>query len=215
MPSESLREHLHLGLREGAEARQKLAGACLDGLVEAVEKIRAALASGNKLLLFGNGGSAADAQHVAAEFVCRFARDREALPAIALTTDSSALTAIGNDYGFEQIFARQVRALGRPGDVAIGISTSGRSPNIIEGIKIARHLGLTTIALTGGEGGDLAGLAEISLVVPSTVTSHVQEGHIALLHSVCGAVDALLAGEAREETARPSGRVKPESATKK
>jgi D-sedoheptulose 7-phosphate isomerase len=215
MPSESLREYLHRGLREGAEARQKLAGACLDGLVQAVQKIRAALASGNKLLLFGNGGSAADAQHIAAEFVCRFARDREALPAIALTTDSSALTAIGNDYGFEQIFARQVRALGRPGDVAIGISTSGRSPNIIEGIEIARHLGLTTIALTGGKGGDLAGLAEISLVVPSTVTSHIQEGHIALLHSVCGAVDALLAGEAREETAMPSGRVKQERAIRK
>jgi D-sedoheptulose 7-phosphate isomerase len=194
MLSDELREHIIRELRAGAEVRLKLADACVKGLLEIAESIRASLAAGRKLLLFGNGGSAADAQHIAAEFVCRFARDRDALAAIALTTDSSILTAISNDYGFEQIFARQIRALGRRGDVAIGISTSGSSRNVLEGMKAARELGLTTVALTGVKGEDFARLADFALVVPSTMTSHIQEGHIVLLHTLCEAAESLLMG---------------------
>jgi D-sedoheptulose 7-phosphate isomerase len=192
MRSDELREHITRELRAGAEARLKLADACLEGLLEIAEAIRASLAAGGKLLLFGNGGSAADAQHIAAEFVCRFSRDREALAAIALTTDSSIMTSISNDYGFEQIFARQIRALGRRGDVAIGISTSGSSRNVVEGMKVARAMGLTSVALTGAKGEEFARLADFALVVPSTVTSHIQEGHIVLLHTLCEAAESLL-----------------------
>ena len=197
MPSEDLREYLARELRDGAETRAKLSDACLPTLVQAAQVIHSAFTAGGKVLLFGNGGSATDAQHMAAEFVCRFSRDRDTLPAIALTTNGSILTAIANDYGFEQVFARQVRALGRAGDVAVGISTSGKSPNVIEALQVARHLGLTTIALTGSRGTDFAAPAHIALVVPGYVTSHVQEGHIAILHALCSAIDALLSGDAR------------------
>jgi D-sedoheptulose 7-phosphate isomerase len=148
-----------------------------------------ALRGGGKLLFFGNGGSAADAQHLAAEFVGRYEKDRPPLAAIALTTDSSALTAIGNDYGFEQVFARQIRALGRRGDVAIAISTSGRSQNVILGIEAAREAGLATIALTGGDGGKLAPIVDIAIVVPSTTTARIQECHITIGHVLCEYVD--------------------------
>jgi D-sedoheptulose 7-phosphate isomerase len=149
----------------------------------------AALRSGGKLLFFGNGGSAADAQHLAAEFVNRFAVERRALPAIALTTDSSVLTSIGNDYAFERIFARQVEALGRPGDVAIGLSTSGRSPNVIEGLRAARRGGLVTVGLTGEAGGALAGECDLILMVPSSDTARIQETHILAGHILCRLVD--------------------------
>jgi D-sedoheptulose 7-phosphate isomerase len=205
MQPDELREHITRELRAGAEARLKLADACLNGLLEIAEVIRASLAAGGKLLLFGNGGSAADAQHIAAEFVCRFARDRDALAAIALTTDSSILTAISNDYGFEQIFARQIRALGRRGDVAIGISTSGSSSNVLEGMKAARELGLTTVALTGAKGEDFARLADFALVVPSPVTSHIQEGHIVLLHTLCEAAESLLVGTSENRKGLSTG----------
>ena len=191
---DELREHITRELRAGAEARLKLADACLDGLIEITELIRASLAAGGKLLLFGNGGSAADAQHIAAEFVCRFSRDRQALAAIALTTDTSILTAVSNDYGFDQIFARQIRALGRRGDVAIGISTSGNSKNVMEGMKAAREIGMKTVALTGARGEPFAKLADFSLIVPSPVTAHIQEGHIVLLHTLCEAAESLLLG---------------------
>jgi D-sedoheptulose 7-phosphate isomerase len=194
MQSDELREHITRELRAGAEARVKLADACLNGLLEIADVIRISLAAGGKLLLFGNGGSAADAQHVAAEFVCRFSRDRQALAAIALTTDTSILTAISNDYGFDQIFVRQIRALVRRGDVAIGISTSGSSHNVLEGIKAARELGLITVALTGAKGEDFSRLADFTLIVPSSVTSHIQEGHIVLLHTLCEAAESLLIG---------------------
>ena len=202
MQPDELREHIRGELLAGAEARMKLADACLDDLLEIAEVIRASLAAGGKLLLFGNGGSAADAQHIAAEFVCRFARDRRALAAIALTTDSSILTAVSNDYGFEQIFARQIRALGRHGDVAIGISTSGNSNNVLEGMKAARELGMKTVVLTGARGEQFAKMADFALVVPSSVTSHIQEGHIVLLHTLCEAAESLLLGtfEDRKES---------------
>lgn len=146
---------------------------------------------GNKLLIAGNGGSAGDAQHIAAEFVSRFFYDRPGLPAIALTTDTSMLTAIGNDYGFDRIFSRQLQAQGVSGDIFIGISTSGNSPNIIAAIKEAKQLGINTIALCGN-GGSLPDLADYALEVPSLSTPHVQECHIVIGHIVCGLVEELI-----------------------
>lgn len=157
-----------------------------------VEACSAAITGGGKILLFGNGGSAADAQHLATELTVRYRTDRRALPALALTTDSSALTAIGNDLGFEQLFARQIEALGRPGDIAIGISTSGRSRNVVQGLEAARRLGMTAAALCGGDGGALVGLADPLLVVPSAVTARVQEMHIMLGQMLCGAIEIAL-----------------------
>jgi D-sedoheptulose 7-phosphate isomerase len=150
-----------------------------------VEAIRA----GHKLLFFGNGGSAADAQHLATELTVRFIKDRAPIAALALTTDSSALTAIGNDLGYDALFARQIEALGLAGDVAIGFSTSGRSPNIIKGLEMARGRGLTATALTGAGGGALVGLADPLLMVPSTTTARIQEMHITLGHALCAGLE--------------------------
>ena len=153
------------------------------------------LGRGGKLLLFGNGGSAADAQHVAAELVGRFQATRAALSAIALTTDTSVLTSVGNDEAFERVFARQIEALGREGDVALGISTSGRSPNVVSALDAARTRGLKTIALTGRDGGAVGRAAEIHINVPSDSTARVQEVHRTLLHVICDLVErAFLAG---------------------
>jgi len=148
-----------------------------------------ALEGGGKILLFGNGGSAADAQHLATELTVRYVRDREPIAALALTTDSSALTAIGNDLGFEELFARQLRALGRPGDVALGITTSGRSPNVVRALQAARDGGLVPAALSGGDGGALPGLADPLLIVPSRTTARIQEMHITLGQMLCGALE--------------------------
>jgi D-sedoheptulose 7-phosphate isomerase len=171
--------------REGADLRIKVAEDCGGKIVEAAVLIAQCLGAGGKLLFFGNGGSAADAQHLAAEFVGRFVIERHALPAIALTTDSSILTAVGNDYGFDQVFSRQVQALGRPEDVAVGISTSGNSPNVLEGMKQARKQHLKTIGLTGGNGGFLAKCVDIAISVRSTNTARVQECHITIGHVLC------------------------------
>ncbi len=142
---------------------------------------------GGKILFFGNGGSAGDAQHLATELAVRYQADRPAIAVIALTTDSSVLTAAANDMGFERVFSRQIEALGRPGDLALGISTSGRSPNVVHALTTARSLGLTAAALTGGDGGLLRGLADPILVVPSAVTARIQEMHIALGQMLCAA----------------------------
>jgi D-sedoheptulose 7-phosphate isomerase len=147
------------------------------------------LKAGGKLLFFGNGGSAADAQHLATELVVRYKRNRAPIAAIALTTDTSALTAIGNDLGFDALFARQIAALGRAGDVAIGISTSGQSPNVLKGLEQARALGLTAAAFGGRGGGKMGGLADPLLVVPSETTSRIQEMHIMLGQMLCGALE--------------------------
>lgn len=152
-----------------------------------------ALESGGKLLIFGNGGSAADAQHIAAEFTGRYLTERRPLAALALTTDTSALTAIGNDYGVEHIFARQIQALGRKGDVALAISTSGRSPNIIAGLRAAAELGLTTVLLTSQKAPELDPPWELVLRVPSDSTPLIQECHLAIGHIVCGLVDRRVA----------------------
>ena len=158
-------------------------------------RIAASLKAGGKLLAFGNGGSAADAQHLAGELVGRFKRDRAALSALALTTDPSVITAIGNDMGYEAIFRRQVEAHGRPGDVAVGISTSGRSPNVVEALRLARSNGLVTVGLTGGGGGRLAGLVDHLLDVPHTDTARIQEVHGMIVHILCEIVE--------EEAGRP------------
>jgi D-sedoheptulose 7-phosphate isomerase len=151
-------------------------------LTKAAEICIAALRRGNKLFLFGNGGSAADAQHIAAELVGRFAFERPALPALALSVNASCITAIGNDYGFERVFARQIEALARSGDVAIGISTSGNSPNVVQGLATAKKLGLHTIALTGASGGKLKGAAKYCICAPSDQTPRIQECHILIGH---------------------------------
>ena len=161
-------------------------------VLDAAAAIIEALRAGGKLLLFGNGGSAADAQHVAAEFVGRFQRERAAMAAIALTTDTSVLTSIGNDYAFDRVFARQVEALGRKGDVAFGISTSGVSPNVVAALVAARALGLQTIALTGRNGGAVGRAAAIHVSVPSDETARVQEVHRTLLHVICDLVERAL-----------------------
>jgi phosphoheptose isomerase len=158
-------------------------------VLDAAAAIVDALGRGGKLLLFGNGGSAADAQHVAAELVGRFLRERVALAALALTTDTSVLTSVANDYAFDRVFARQVEALGRPGDVALGISTSGVSPNVVAALEAARALRMQTIALTGGDGGAVGRVAAIHLNVPSDVTARVQEVHRTLLHVMCDIVE--------------------------
>ena len=149
----------------------------------------AAIRGGGKILLFGNGGSAGDAQHLATELTVRYVKDRAPITAVALTTDSSALTAIGNDLGFDQLFARQVRALGRKGDLALGISTSGKSRNVILGLETAREMGLTAAALGGRDGGQLKGLADPLVMVPSRVTARIQEMHILLGQMLCGALE--------------------------
>jgi D-sedoheptulose 7-phosphate isomerase len=168
---------------------QALRGSDLTPLAQAVEAVDRALANGLALLVFGNGGSAADAQHFAAEFVGRFARQRRAVPALALTTDTSALTAIANDTGFERVFARQIEAFGAPGDIAFAITTSGNSANVVEGLRAAADRGMTTIALTGGDGGEAGGMADIHLNVPHDVTARVQEVHALLLHLICELVE--------------------------
>lgn len=148
-----------------------------------------AIRNGNKILFFGNGGSAADAQHLATELTIRYKRDRAPIAAIALTTDSSALTAAGNDLGFEQIFARQVEALGRKGDVAIGITTSGKSPNVLAAFAACKRMGLISVAFTGGTGGAAAQMADLKLVVPSSTTARIQEMHITLGQMLCAGLE--------------------------
>lgn len=164
-----------------AEIKRQLADDLPDA-VTAARLLADAVVSGNKLLLFGNGGSAADAQHIAAEFTGHFYLDRRPLPALALTVDTSALTAIGNDYSFEVIFARQLEALGKPGDVAIGISTSGNSRNVVEALRMAKRNGLVTVGLTGAHGGAIGEITDVCVRVPSTDTPRIQESHILLGH---------------------------------
>lgn len=178
--------------RESAETKLAFLELYADQIVEVAGIIATALKDGNKVLLFGNGGSAADAQHIAAEIVGRFKRERKALPAIALTTDTSVLTALGNDYGFETIFERQIEALCMPGDIAIGITTSGNSENVIRGLKKAHDLGATTVAFTGRDGGKVAKIAHYTFIVPSYETPRIQECHITLGHALCELIDELI-----------------------
>jgi D-sedoheptulose 7-phosphate isomerase len=183
------------GLRAAAATHERLAaGPAVDAVTATASAIVTALAAGGTVLVFGNGGSAADAQHVVAELVGRFVKNRRAWPAVALTTDTSILTAVGNDFGFDQVFARQIEALGRPGDVAVGITTSGDSPNVLRALEAARARGLVTVALTGKSGGAAGRFADIHLNVPETVTARIQEAHTTMLHLVCELVDDELDG---------------------
>ncbi len=179
---------------ESADVKRKFVRDHADRIAQVAQLIGRAFREGRKVLLFGNGGSATDAAHIAAEFVGRYKRERAPLPAIALATDIAAITCIANDYGYEELFARQVRAHGRKGDVAIAISTSGNSPNVLRAAEAANELGLTTIAWTGGGGGKLAGLVDYPFVVPSTVTARIQESHITLGHVLCELIEDHILG---------------------
>lgn len=176
-------------LKDSAALHEVSIGASAEASVAAARAMIACLGSGGKILVFGNGGSASDAQHFAAELVGRFMRERRALASIALTTDTSILTALANDYAFDRVFARQVEALGRPGDVALGISTSGQSANVLAAFAAARALGLSVVALTGRDGGEVGRAADIHINVPSPSTARVQEVHRTLLHAICELIE--------------------------
>jgi len=180
--------------RETAELQQRYCEANAALIVAIADRLSESLRQGGKLLIFGNGGSAADAQHFAAELVGRYLKDRRGLPAIALTTDPSVITSVGNDLGFEQIFARQIDAHGRKGDVAIGISTSGRSPNVLAALRLARERGLATVGFTAGGGGAMAGLCDQLIDVDSRDTPRVQEVHGLVVHLLCELVEAAFVG---------------------
>ena len=176
-------------IQESISVKNDLARAASEQIAEAATAIVACLRGGGKLIVFGNGGSASDAQHMAAELVGRYAVKRQALAAIALTTNSSSLTAIANDFGFEEIFARQLEALAKPQDAVLAISTSGNSPNVLRALETAKTLGLKKIGLTGNEGGKLRDLVDISVIVPSTSTPRIQEAHTLVIHILCGIVE--------------------------
>jgi D-sedoheptulose 7-phosphate isomerase len=184
-----VREKILQAAQESAQLKEQFFRDNVDAVAEIVRFITETLRRGNKILIFGNGGSAADAQHIAAEFVNRFLSDRAPLPAIALTTDTSILTSISNDMGFSQVFARQIEALGAKGDIAWGITTSGTSPNMIEGFRTATEMGMKTIALTGKDGGEALGMADYALNVKSHHTPRIQEVHITVGHIICELVE--------------------------
>ena len=187
-----MKTEIAINLAQSVIAQQAFAEASSDRIIQLVEWTIETFRSGGKLLIFGNGGSAADAQHVAAEFVNRFKIDRQPLPAIALTTDSSILTSIGNDFSFDMIFVKQVQALGKPGDLVLGISTSGNSPNVVKAIAAAKEMNIRTAVLTGGSsntGGELGGLADLVLNVPTDSTAHIQETHLWVEHILCELVE--------------------------
>ncbi len=175
--------------KESAEVKARFLKENLPKLLESIKLVSHAFEAGNKLFFFGNGGSAADAQHIAAEFVNRYIMDRPPLPAIALTTDTSILTSVANDMAFIDIFSRQIKALGKEGDVAVGISTSGNSANVIKAFEVAKEMGMKTIAFTGNDGGILAKLADIALIVSSNSTPRIQETHILVGHLLCEMVE--------------------------
>jgi D-sedoheptulose 7-phosphate isomerase len=178
--------------KESSEVKTRFLKENLSRLLDVIKLVSHTFEAGNKLFFFGNGGSAADAQHLAAEFVNRYVMDRPPLPAIALTTDTSILTSVSNDLAFNEIFAKQLRALGKEGDVAVGISTSGSSPNIIKAFEVAKEMGMKTVALTGNDGGVIAKMVDFSLVVPSTSTPRIQEAHILIGHILCEMVEHYL-----------------------
>jgi len=185
-----MKDEIARQIRESIAVKEQLLEVGVETIARMAEVLRRAMCRGNKMLLCGNGGSAADCQHLAGEIVGRFRRERKALPAIALTTDTSILTAIGNDYGFDRVFARQVEAHAVEGDVVMGFSTSGNSKNVIEALKAGKSVGCATLAFTGGTGGKMADLADLALVVPSSETCRIQESHITVGHILCDLVEA-------------------------
>lgn len=193
-------ERIHQMARESIETKKAFFDSHSDTVARAAELLIASIKAGGKVLIFGNGGSAADAQHIAAELVNRLNYDRPPIAAIALTTDTSILTSVGNDSTFDDLFERQLRALGRQGDVALAISTSGNSPNVLRAVDAARELGITTVALAGRNGGKLAHAADISLVVDAQSTQRIQETHITIGHILCELVEDALYGESTKDT---------------
>jgi D-sedoheptulose 7-phosphate isomerase len=187
-----MRDKIRDILLESIHVKEELLRTSIGEIVEIAELAVECLKKGGKVILFGNGGSASDSQHIAAELVGRFKRDRAGLPAIALTTNTSILTAVANDYGYDVVFAKQIEALAQKNDLIIGISTSGKAKNVACGIRQAKKMGLKTIALSGGDGGDLAKLADLSVLVPSSVTARIQEAHITIGHAICEIVEQAL-----------------------
>jgi D-sedoheptulose 7-phosphate isomerase len=192
-----MKEAIIKTFEESARVKIAFARENADRIIEIVGIIAQAFRDGKKVVLFGNGGSSTDACHIAAEFVNRFLMDRPPLPAIALNTDPAVITSISNDFGYDQIFSKQLAALGHEGDVVIALSTSGNSPNVIKALEIAKKAGMRTIVLTGGTGGKMANMAEHTFIVPSTYTPHIQETHITLGHVICQLVDEALFGGKR------------------
>ncbi|WP_447860832.1 D-sedoheptulose-7-phosphate isomerase [Nitrospira calida] len=184
-----MKDRIIKAFEESVEVKRAFVREHADRIAQVAQLIGRAFREGRKVLLFGNGGSSTDASHIAAEFVGRYHRDRAPLPAIALATDMAAITCIANDYAYDEIFARQVRAHGQKGDIAIAISTSGNSPNVLKGVQAAKEAGLMTIGWTGGTGGKLAGMVDYPFVVPSTVTARIQESHITLGHVLCELIE--------------------------
>jgi D-sedoheptulose 7-phosphate isomerase len=176
-------------LLESIQVKEEILRSQVGQILEIADLIIGCLKKNGKVLLFGNGGSASDSQHIAAELVGRFKKDRTALAAIALTVNTSVLTSLANDYSFDIVFARQIEALGQKNDVAIGISTSGKAKNVVQGFRQAKKMGLKTVALTGRDGGEIAKLADVSLVVPSQVTARIQEAHITIGHIICELIE--------------------------
>jgi D-sedoheptulose 7-phosphate isomerase len=187
-----MKEFVLKAFEESATVKQRFAREQADRIAQVAKLVATAFREGHKVLLFGNGGSATDAAHLAAEFVGRYKRERAPLPAIALATDIAAITCIANDYGYDELFARQIRAHGQKGDIAIAISTSGNSPNVLKGVESAKACGLTTIAWTGGTGGKLAAMVDYAFIVPSTVTARIQETHITMGHILCELIEEQL-----------------------
>ena len=187
-----MEEEILLQLKSHRKVIEAIEQQLISTIAAVAEIISESLKNGKKLLVMGNGGSAADAQHMAAEIIGRFKMERRGLPAIALTTDSSILTAIANDYGFEMVFRRQVEALAVQGDVVMGITTSGSSPNVRAALDLAGEMGCRTIGLLGGDGGTIKGCVEIALTVPATDTPRIQEGHITIIHIICDMVEKRL-----------------------
>ena len=205
-PRTATRDVIMAVLRQTAELHAELPASQVALIEEAAALMTEALAAGGKILWFGNGGSATQSQHMAAEFVGRFARERRSLPSLSLTENMASVTAIGNDYAFERIFARQVEGLARPRDVAVGLSTSDNSSNVLRGLEAARDRRVRTIGLTGASGGHMAKLCEVCICVPSSVTARIQEVHLTIGHILCGLVEDALAicspGEEQHETAK-------------
>lgn len=193
-PRKSFSDKIASIVRSSIAAKEAILTSEVDSIAQAAETIAKALGRGRRLFIFGNGGSAADSQHIAAEFVGRFQKERKALPAMALTVNTSSLTAIANDYGYEVSFSRQLEAFAGKGDVALAISTSGNAKNVLEAVKRAKRLGLATIGLAGGDGGELAKAADLTIIVPSRMTARIQESHIMIGHIICELVEEELFG---------------------
>jgi D-sedoheptulose 7-phosphate isomerase len=191
----NMRERIKDILLESIQVKEEILRNQIDAIAQIAQLMIDCLKKDGKVIVFGNGGSASDSQHIAAELVGRFKKDRSALAGIALTTNTSILTSLANDYGYDVVFSRQVEALGKKNDVVLGISTSGKAKNVALGIKQARKMGIKTVALSGGDGGDIVKLADVSLVVPSKITARIQEAHITIAHIICEMIEQELCQE--------------------